>query len=190
MIYYGLIGVSGRRIKPRCPRHCTGWIGRLTPTHPGWDAGPGVPAGGGDDLPDPGRRRARSGAAAGVAYLAEVPARPGIGHHGLWLPARRHRAAAPVVCPVRDGDPDPCTCASWAWQLIRVGPGRPSRPATCWWISVRGQSVQIPDPRPGQQVHHRRADQAFGCRRAGADIAATLPRITADLAQSPRTSSS
>jgi len=35
MIYYGLIGVSGRRIKLRCPWHCTGWIGRLTPTHPG-----------------------------------------------------------------------------------------------------------------------------------------------------------
>jgi hypothetical protein len=34
MIYNGLIGVSGRRIKPRCPRHCTGWIGRLTTSPP------------------------------------------------------------------------------------------------------------------------------------------------------------
>ncbi len=34
MIYYGLIGVSGRRIKPRCPRHCSGLIGRLTTSPP------------------------------------------------------------------------------------------------------------------------------------------------------------
>jgi hypothetical protein len=43
------------------------------PAHPGRAARPGVPGGGGDDPPDPGRRQPRTRAAAGVADLAAVP---------------------------------------------------------------------------------------------------------------------
>jgi transposase InsO family protein len=50
------------------------------PAHPGRFARPGVPGGGGDDPPDPGRGRVRACAAAGVADLAAVPGRPGLRH--------------------------------------------------------------------------------------------------------------
>jgi hypothetical protein len=53
------------------------------PAHPGRAVRPRVPGGGGDDPPDPGSRRARSRAAAGVADVAAVPVRPGIRHLGL-----------------------------------------------------------------------------------------------------------
>jgi putative transposase len=53
------------------------------PAYPGRVAWPGVPGGGGDDPPDPGCRRARSRAAAGVADLAALPESPGVRHPGL-----------------------------------------------------------------------------------------------------------
>ena len=63
--------------------------------------------GGGDDPADPGRRRPRTRATAGVPDLAAVPGRPGARHPCLRLPSRRHRAAPAPVRAVRDGDPDP-----------------------------------------------------------------------------------
>jgi hypothetical protein len=78
--------LGDRRSLPRYARWWSSWCGRTRAGATGasrvrrWAWGTGC---GADDPPDPGRRRARSGAAAGVAYLAEVPGRLGIGHPGL-----------------------------------------------------------------------------------------------------------
>jgi transposase InsO family protein len=57
--------------------------------------------------PDPGRRRLRPRAAAGVAEVAAVPASPESWHPGLRFPPCRDRAAPAGVRAVRNGDPDP-----------------------------------------------------------------------------------
>ena len=75
-----------RRSQTRSARWWSSWRGRTRAGATGasrascsaWGTGWG-----GDDPPDPGRRRARSRAAAGVADLAAVPGRPGVRHPGL-----------------------------------------------------------------------------------------------------------
>jgi len=52
---------------------------------------------GGDDPPNPGRRRTRASAAPGVADVTAVPGRPGVRHPGLRFPARGYRLAAARV---------------------------------------------------------------------------------------------
>ena len=93
-----------------CAAWCCSWRGR---TRAGVTGGsrvscwPGVPGGGGDDPADPGRRRARSGAAAGVADVAAVPDRPGV---GILACDFLHVDTVLLQAPVRagrDGDPDP-----------------------------------------------------------------------------------
>ena len=102
------------------------------PAHPGRAARPRVPGRRGDDPPDPGRCRARSRAAAGVADLAAVPGSPGVRaslacdflHVDTVLPAAPVRA-------VRDGDRDPDGAYPGRHRPPGPGPGPPSRPATC-----------------------------------------------------------
>ena len=60
--------------------------------------GLGPQGGGGDDPPDPGRRRARPRAAAGVGDMAAVPEGPGVRHPGVRLHARGHCAATAPLC--------------------------------------------------------------------------------------------
>jgi len=62
---------------------------------------------GGNDPPDPGRRRAHARATPGVTNLAAVPGLPGVRDPGVRFPACRHRVPQAAVCLVRDGDPDP-----------------------------------------------------------------------------------
>jgi hypothetical protein len=79
---------SGR---PPVPAEVRALVEQLAEQNPRWGyrriqgelLGLGVPGRGGDDPPDPRRRRVRARAAAGVADVAAIPGRPDIRHPGL-----------------------------------------------------------------------------------------------------------
>jgi hypothetical protein len=89
----------------------------------------------------------------GVPDLAAVPGRPGVRHPGVRLPACRYRFPQPHPCVVRHGDPDPDRPHHRRDRSPIWGLDRPAGPEPAHGSRRAGRPVQVPDPRPGQQVH-------------------------------------
>jgi hypothetical protein len=128
-----------------------------------------------NDPPDPGRRRTHARTTPGLTDLAAVPDLPGARHLVVRLPARRHRVPQTPVRLLREGNRDPAGAHPGRHRAPHQSLGRPACPQPAHGPRRTRRALQIPDPRPRQQVH---ACARRGIRRNGTRIIKTPGPVT------------